>query len=48
VRFKFFVPFFNKVTIKIGEPINYPLSSAKIDITETTMKIKNEINFLLG
>ena len=48
VRFKFFLPFFNKVTIKIGEPINYPLSSAKIDITETTMKIKNEINFLLG
>ena len=47
VRFKFFLPFFNKVTIKIGEPINYPLSSAKIDITETTMKIKNEINFLL-
>ena len=47
VRFRFFLPFFNKVTIKIGEPINYPLSSTKIDITETTKKIKNEINFLL-
>ncbi len=47
VRFKFFLPFFNKVIIKIGKPINYPLSTSKIDITETTIKLKNEINFLL-
>ena len=47
VRFKFFLPFFNKVIIRIGKPINYPLSSSKIDITETTLKLKNEINFLL-
>ena len=47
VRFKFFLPFFNKVIIRIGKPINYPLSSSKIDITETTIKLKNEINFLL-
>ena len=48
VRFKFFLPFFNKVTIKIGKPINYPLSSSKIDLTETTIKLQNEINFLLN
>jgi len=48
VRFKFFLPFFNKVIIRIGKPINYPLSSSKIDITETTIKLKNEINFLLN
>ena len=48
VRFKFFLPFFSKVTIKIGKPINYPLSSSKIDITETTIKLKNQINFLLS
>tara|TARA_B100000212_G_scaffold165069_1_gene124161 strand:+ start:325 stop:945 length:621 start_codon:yes stop_codon:yes gene_type:complete len=47
VRFKFFLPFFNKVIIRIGKPINYPLSSSKIDITETTIKLKNEINSLL-
>jgi len=47
VRFKFFIPFFNKVIIKIGRPINYPLSSSKTDLTETTIKLKNEINFLL-
>jgi len=48
VRFRFFLPFFNKVIIKIGKPINYPLSTSKIDITETTTKLKNEINFLLN
>ena len=47
VRFKFFLPFFNKVVIRIGKPIHYPLSTSKIDITETTLKLKNEINFLL-
>ncbi len=47
VKFKFFLPIFNKVIIRIGKPINYPLSTAKIDITETTIKLKNEINFLL-
>ena len=48
VRFKFFIPFFNKVIIRIGKPINYPLSTSKIDITETTIKLKNEINCLLN
>tara|TARA_Y100000589_G_scaffold50798_1_gene42325 strand:- start:1090 stop:1710 length:621 start_codon:yes stop_codon:yes gene_type:complete len=47
VRFKIFLPFFNKVIIKIGKPINYPLSTSKIDLTETTIKLKNQINFLL-
>ena len=48
VRFKFFLPFFNKVTIRIGKPINYPSSTTKTEITKTTKKIKNEINFLLN
>ena len=47
VRFKFFIPFFNKVIIRIGKPIDYPLSTSKFDITETTTKLKNQINFLL-
>jgi len=47
VRFKFFLPIFNKVIIRIGKPINYPLSASKIDLTQTTIKLKNEINFLL-
>ena len=48
VRFKFFLPLFNKVTIKIGKPINYPLSTSKIALTETTIKLQNEINFLIN
>ena len=48
VRTKFCLPFFNKVIIRIGKPINYPLSSTKIDITNTTKILKNEINFLLN
>ena len=47
IRFKFFIPFFNKVVIRIGKPLHYPLSTKKIDITETTIKLKNQINFLL-
>ena len=47
VKFKFFLPFFNKVIIRIGKPIKYPLSTSKINLTETTIKLKNEINFLL-
>jgi len=47
VRFKLFFPFFNKVIIRIGKPIHYPLTTSKIDITETTIKLKNQINFLL-
>ena len=48
VRFKFFLPFFNKVIIRVGKPINYPLSNSKSEVTETTLKLKNEINFLLN
>jgi len=48
IRFKFFIPFFNKVVIRIGKPLHYPLSTKKIDITETTIKLKNQINFLLN
>ena len=48
VRFKFFLPFFSKVIIRIGKPISYPLSSSKNDITETTIQLKNQINFLLS
>ena len=47
VKFKFFLPFFNKVIIRVGKPIDYPLSTSKIDISETTIKLKNQINFLL-
>ncbi len=48
IKFKYFIPIFNKVIIKVGEPINYPISSSKKDIETTTEQIKNKINLLIG
>ena len=48
VRFKNFFPVFNKVIIKIGKPIDYPLSNSKDDIEQITNEIKRKINMLIG
>ena len=48
IKFKFFIPIFNKVIIKIGKPINYPLSTSKNDIDFTTHILKDKINKLIG
>tara|TARA_Y100001970_G_scaffold154425_1_gene189219 strand:+ start:3176 stop:3796 length:621 start_codon:yes stop_codon:yes gene_type:complete len=47
VRFKNFIPLFNKVIIKIGKPINYPLSSSKEDLSLVTNQIQERINQLI-
>ena len=46
VRFKFLIPFFNKVVIKIGKPINYPLTLSKSELNKTTELVKDCINTL--
>ena len=48
IKFKFFIPIFNKVIIKVGKPVNYPLSSSKNDIKITTNDLMNQINYLIG
>ena len=48
VRFKYFFPVFNKVIIRIGKPINYPINTSKINIEATTNKLKKQINLLIG
>ena len=48
IKFKYCIPVFNKVIIKVGEPIKYPMSSSKKDIERTTNDLKNKINFLIG
>ena len=48
IKFKYCIPIFNKITIKVGEPINYPISSSKKDIEGITNQLKNKINFLIG
>lgn len=47
-QIKNFIPRFNKVIIKIGNPISYPRSSSKYDINLTTNYLKDTINTLLG
>ncbi len=46
-RFKQCIPIFNKVIIKVGQPINYPQTCLKDDIDETTNYLKDQINALL-
>ena len=48
IKFKYCIPIFNKIIIKVGEPINYPISSSKKDIEGITNQLKNKINFLIG
>ena len=47
VRFKFCIPIFNKVTLRIGAPIHYPISTAKDDLNSVTNEIKESINTLI-
>ena len=48
IRFKFFIPFFSKVVIKVGKPIKPPQSSSKDDLNSVTIKLQNNINSLIG
>ena len=48
IRFKFFIPFFSKVVIKVGKPIKPPQSSSKDDLNSVTIRLQDEINYLIG
>ena len=47
VRFKFFVPFFTKIIIKVGKPIEPPKSAKKDDLNLVTNYLKENINSML-
>ncbi len=47
VRFKFFIPFFTKIVIKVGKPINPPLGSSKKDLITVTNYLQETINNML-
>ena len=47
VRFRFFIPFFSKIVIKVGKPINPPQSSSKNDLLITTTCLQESINKML-
>jgi len=48
IRFKFFIPFFSKIVIKVGKPVQPPQSSSRDDLNSVTMHLQNKINNLIG
>jgi len=48
IRFRFFIPFFSKLIIKIGRPVSPPSSGSKDDLNLVTNILKDNINNLIG
>ena len=48
IRFKFFIPFFSKIVIKVGKPVQPPRSSSKDDMKSVTLHLQENINNLIG
>ena len=44
VRVKFFIPFFTKIVIKVGKPINPPEGVSKDDLGKVTHHLMESIN----
>jgi len=48
IRFKFFIPWFSKIVIKVGKPVQPPQSSSRDDLNSVTMYLQDKINNLIG
>ena len=48
IRFKFCIPIFSKIVIKVGKPVQPPQSSSKDDLNSVTMHLRDNINNLIG
>jgi len=48
IRFKFCIPLFSKIVIKVGKPVQPPQSSSKDDLHSVTMLLQAQINNLIG
>jgi len=48
IRFKFCIPFFSRIVIKVGKPVQPPQSSSRDDLNSVTMHLQDEINNLIG
>ena len=48
VKYKFCIPFFSKIVIKVGKPVQPPRNSSKDDLNYVTMLLKDNINNLIG
>ena len=47
VRLRFFIPFFTKIVIKVGKPINPPEGASKNELGEITDYLQKSINNML-
>jgi len=48
IRFKFCIPYFSKIVIKVGKPVHPPQSSSRDDLNSVTMHLRDNINNLIG
>ncbi|KGG01250.1 MULTISPECIES: lysophospholipid acyltransferase family protein [Prochlorococcus] len=48
IRFKFFIPLFSKIVIKVGKPVQPPQSASKDDLRSVTIYLQEKINNLIG
>jgi len=48
VRFKFCIPLFSKIVIKVGKPVEPPKSSSRDDLNSVTLRLQDKINNLIG
>ena len=47
IRYRFFIPFFTKIVIKVGKPIKPPKVSSKDDLAMITNYLKDSINNMI-
>ena len=48
IRFKYCIPLFSKIVIKVGKPLPPPQSSSRDDLISFTMYLQENINNLIG
>ena len=48
IRFKFCIPLLSRIVIKVGKPVQPPQSSSKDDLNSLTMRLRDNINNLIG
>ncbi len=48
IRFKFCIPLFSKIVIKVGKPVQPPQSSSRDELNSVTMQLQDRINNLIG
>ena len=48
IRFKYCIPLFSKIVIKVGKPLPPPQSSSRDELSSLTMELQENINNLIG